>query len=621
MGLSRNTALLAFLVPLAFVTCGVGRQNILAQQTEDTHWSTAPAQITTLHVSSKVVLVDVSVTDSSGHPIRGLKASDFSLTENNKPQHIRAFDEHTQPAPGTYPPNPKLPKLGTDVFTNYTPVPPSGSLTIVLLDMLNTPFREQSIVRAQLLTFLNSVPPDQRVAIFGLTDHLLLLQGFTSNPEVLKVALKKSSQSQLSRMLDDAANGTQVAAGAEANPDLYGNDPGTIQTLQALRDLETEVAGIQQQIRTQDTLDAIDLLARYLSGMSGRKNILWFSSSFPSAITFNDTGDGSALTVASGLENQIKRTTNLLSACQAAIYPIDAEGLSGPGIYSASGSRSSKGAAQAINLSNAFQSTATGHASMSALAQDTGGQAFFNTNGLKEAAAKAMEVGSNFYSLAYTSADKTADGGFRRIDVKIAGKQYHLAYRSGYYADKPGLPSAAEDAPQAFVPKSGTLSAALMRGAPNPTEILFKVRAQPARSDEATPAPGNDVDARVHGPFRRYLIDFGADIHNVEAQPLPDDLHHLSMEFVTLVYDQDNAVINSVSNTIAGNFPKDSYQQALKTGMKFSQVVSIPVKGEYTLRVAVRDTLSNRLGTVEIPVARLVEIPADTAPAPTPAKP
>jgi len=599
-----------FLLSFPAFLAGAGQSSIASPQPEKVEGQNT----STIHISSKLVLVDVSVTDSHGNFVRNLKASDFSLTEDNKPQAIRFFEEHTQPAPGSYPSSPKLPKLGPDIFTNYTPVPPSGALTVLLLDMLNTPFRDQSIVRDEMLKFLKTAPPDQRIAIFGLSDHLILLQGFSSDPDVLKKALQASSRGQLSRLLDNPANGIQVTAGEEANADQYGDDLSTQQALQNLQALETQLAGVQQQVRTEETLDALDLLARYLSGMNGKKNILWFSAAFPTGISFNDTGEGNAVDVAGDLEALIKRTTNLLATAQVAIFPIDAEGLAVPGNYSAAGGRP----ATAQGVANGFQQTATAHTAMTDLAEDTGGHAYFNTNGLAEAAADAIDFGSNFYTLSYSPTNKSTDGYYRHIAVQVDGKKYRLSYRRGYYTDKPDQ-DPTENAADPQVPMAGSLAAALMRGAPNPTEIIFKLRAQPLKGSQETPPPGNDIDlTKVKGPFRSYRIDYSADLHNVQMQELPGDIHHFSLEFVVIVYDQDNDMINSTTNTITGDLPAERYLNDLKSGFKFQRAISIPIKGRYTMRVAVHDKLGNHLGTVEIPVSQLVEIPADSTPSAKP---
>jgi len=101
-------------------------------------------------------------------------------------------------------------------------------------------------------------------------------------------------------------------------------------------------------------------------------------------------------------------------------------------------------------------------------------------------------------------------------------------------------------------------------------------------------------------------------------QELPGDIHHFSLEFVVIVYDQDNDMINSTTNTITGDLPAERYLNDLKSGFKFQRAISIPIKGRYTMRVAVHDKLGNHLGTVEIPVSQLVEIPADSTPSAKP---
>src|SRR5258708_1421056 len=78
----------------------------------------APAtQAPTIHTQSRIVIVDVVVTDSKGKPVHDLKQPDFKLLEDNQPQTIRHFDEHAAAPPGTQP-TPQ-PKMAPNTFTNF----------------------------------------------------------------------------------------------------------------------------------------------------------------------------------------------------------------------------------------------------------------------------------------------------------------------------------------------------------------------------------------------------------------------------------------------------------------------------------------------------------------------
>ncbi|HLK32098.1 MAG TPA: hypothetical protein VKT29_03350, partial [Terriglobales bacterium] len=51
----------------------------------------------TFRTFSELVLVNVTVRDRKGNPVRGLTANDFTVLEDGKPQHVASFDvENTE---------------------------------------------------------------------------------------------------------------------------------------------------------------------------------------------------------------------------------------------------------------------------------------------------------------------------------------------------------------------------------------------------------------------------------------------------------------------------------------------------------------------------------------------
>ena len=82
-----------------------------------------------------------------------------------------------------------LPDLPPNIFTNIPRVKPVDSVTVLLLDSLNTPLADQSFVRGQLMKYLKTVQPGRRVAIFTLGTRLRFVEGFSDDPAVLAAAL------------------------------------------------------------------------------------------------------------------------------------------------------------------------------------------------------------------------------------------------------------------------------------------------------------------------------------------------------------------------------------------------------------------------------------------------
>jgi VWFA-related protein len=575
--------------------------------------ATEPAA--TIRANANLVVVDVVVTDARQNPVHQLTAADFTILENGHAETIKTFEEHIS---GEAAKLPTLPKLDSGTFTNYSPTPITGTLNILLLDMLNTPMKDQSFVRDQVLKYLKDYHPGTRIAIFGLTTQLRLLQGFTSDPELLRAALNgRKGAAKGSPLLNDPMSGDAPGADdplMDAATDAFGNSPDGATMLANLQQFQAEQQSFQLQLRARYTLDAFNQLGRYLSRLPGRKNLIWFSGSFP--INILPDGDlQNPFSVVASSEDEFRETTNLLSRSQVAVYPIDARGLMPLPMLSASNSGSKYARnpnAFAKDNAKFFEQTAAEHGTMTQLAEATGGKAFVNTNGLTEAVEKAVESGSNYYTLAYTPTSREWKGDYRKIQIKLARQGLTLAYRRGYYADDPSAPvrkSEPKSAGADHAP-SNAMRAAMLRGGPDPTEIIFEASVRPSLADvEQTLAPGNKGNAKLAGPYRRYTVHFAADPKDVNCAATPDGVHHCVLEFVTFVYDTDGALLNSQANGIKADIPAARYAAMLHGGIQFRQEISVPVKGEVYLRIGIHDVTTDRVGAVELPVSAVSKLP------------
>ena len=569
----------------------------------------AATGVATIHARTNLVVVDVVVTDSKKNPIHGLQKSDFTLMEDGKPQVIRNFEEHTEvPLSATAVVAPE--KLPAGLFTNKSAAPANGPVNVLLLDYLNTPVIAQANARKQLIDFLDKAPAGTRIAIFGLTTHLIMLQGFTSDMSVLKAALtSKKGTAQVSDILTDAVNGGPM--GTTAFADAFGPVGGDI-TQQMVDDLvrtDAQITSEEQNNRSLYTLYAFDQLARYLVGIPGRKNVIWFSAGFPLDVQPNiDEADPNDSVVRN--DDAVRKTDNLLTRAQVAMYPVDCRGIQTDPTFSVTNTMDSgSDGISAATASAAFQTqTAQEHGTMEAMAADTGGEAFYNTNGLTQAVTKAVQEGSNYYTLTYSPVNLQWDERFRTIKVKVAEPNVQLTYRNGYYAIDPTDRNRvnAQGAATALV-QTNTMSAAMLHGGPDPAEIVFKVRVRPSSAPpQATVLQSNqsnpDPKLKIEGPFKQYGVDLVPDAHSVTCRVGADGNHHCVLEVWTFIYNTNGDKLITASNRLFRRMTPAEYNQLLSGGMAFHQQISVPVRGQYFLRTAIHDMVSDNVGAVEIPI-------------------
>src|SRR5712664_3956054 len=146
--------------------------------------ATADVPSITIRANTRLVVVDVVVTDKKGQPVTGLKPDDFTLEENGKKQRIAVFVPPgvvNQVAPTPAPPG---------VLSNHPEnLRPAGVPTMLLLDAANSAYKDQAYARSQMLKYVQEqANSGQRMAVVTLTDQLRVLQQFTSDPQVLMTA-------------------------------------------------------------------------------------------------------------------------------------------------------------------------------------------------------------------------------------------------------------------------------------------------------------------------------------------------------------------------------------------------------------------------------------------------
>jgi VWFA-related protein len=489
----------------------------------------------TLHANTRLVVVDVVATDSKGHAVQDLKAEDFTLLEDGKPQKISGF---TFEGPGTAAVRTEQVQLPPSVISN-APKFQTNSLNVILFDAINGDFAEHAYAKSELLKFLNSAALDRPVAMFAMQDQLKLLHDFTTDNKVLVSAITKYKPP--SEVISTDTMESRISAFSSQGA------------------FHTSDGGIE------NTLNQLNALAKTLAGYPGRKNLIWLSESFPLSLVPEQVNRANNKSITQGPDaldiaqmtpppksyaELVKKVTDSLMAAQVAVYAVDAGALSKDNHLSA-------------------------QITMEQMADGTGGKAFRNSNNLALNLKTSMEDGSIFYTLGYYPDNKKWDGKFRTIQVKSTRPGLTLRHRVGYYAlDPEKLNKENSDA------VAENFSRSLELDAPAATQVVFQAHVVPPSANS-----------------KKVMVTFHIDPGTMAFEHKEGGMETARMSCTVWAYGKDKDKPTMSSGTVSANLRAGEFQQIMQQHFLPCDRELDLKPGAYTLRMGVLDRTTNKMGT------------------------
>ena len=390
----------------------------------------APAQTpkATFKSGLDLVVVNVVVRDKNGKVVRGLKREDFVVMEDGKAQAVTSFDfEEIE--------NASLPAMDVQTVLGSIAQPAVPGASPKPADVEARPIADMKDRRLIVLFYdLGAMQSDEVaravqsgrdyiekkaspadiLAVVSLTTSLAVDQDFTTDREALLAALNRLSPVEGSVAVD--------TTDAETAPDT-GN-------AFVADDTEFNI------FNTDRRLDALRSIADVLAGIEQKKSIIYFSGGITQ----------------SGMDNQAAVRTLVDRAVRAnvSIYAADTRGLAALPAGGDAGTASVRGtgAFSGRGMSRQRESFSAAQDTLTTIAEDTGGKAFFDVNEFSGVFDKVVEDTSSYYLLGYTSTNPAQDGRFRRIRVQLKQPGLKLEFRSGYYAPRDFAHSGRDDREQ-----------------------------------------------------------------------------------------------------------------------------------------------------------------------------
>ena len=263
-----------------------------------------------------------------------------------------------------------------------------------------------------------------------------------------------------------------------------------------------------------------------------------------------------------------------------AVYPIDARGLT---IY--------------FNRQMWHQQVL-----MNETARATGGQAFYNTNGLLETASHILSSDGSFYTLTYAPHDFHFDNKWHKVRVALNVKGYQLSYRRGYFAD--GSSGSAEQ-PQKptirirLLPTGEKIELPEARSGP----IIFQARVLPASDPAVASEPAAAASAEAPSPKKGsvpYSIRYSFPV-NVLTQQIVDGKPKAIIGVAAVVLNGDGRAVDRKAERVTFALNGDAVRLHPDAHVVFDQRLNLR-KGDQYLQLAVWDMTSGRFGTLQVPL-------------------
>jgi VWFA-related protein len=560
----------------------------------------------TIKTTVRQVLVDVVVTDRKNHPITGLQREDFYALEDGVPQRILYFEAHSPLADAPAEKSVERPNLPANTFANSSGANKYSPLNVLLYDLLNTPLTDQPFAHREIVRFLQNRTGGGRFAIFVLSDTLHLLQGFTDDERQLVAAMQGKEARPHSTLFYQASGDASNASEQFAEGAAFANDSAAQNMAGRLQHMEELSRRFFVERRIEKTIGAFAEIANFLSGLPGRKNLIWLSGSFPANIfPGNDPLD--VFGAWAGNRRDLKQVADLLTVGQVAVYPVDIRGLTTDPFFDASANYRSPADFYREHMNFILQIAAE-QDTMDQIAQDTGGHAFYNTNGLSDAIATSTEDGANYYTLSYAPSNTNFNGRLRKIRIHLIHSNYHLTYRHSYLADDRVMEQNAAHAPT-------MMQVALRRGAPLAQELSLRVHITPLGKPK--PATKEEIAELAQYPafasrkkgavpkVQRYSIDYALEGSQISLETAGDSGPRARFEVLCGSYDAESRTmfayrspLERVSEVTADEIRKEEF--------RMRHTVEIPSEAAW-LRVAVHDLIGDRIGSVEIPLPLVPE--------------
>jgi VWFA-related protein len=414
---------------------------LLAAQVSGQNQKPDQKAIDVVRVETGLVQTDVTVLDKNRRFVKGLKSNQFRLQVNHKPREILFFEPVVA---GSVNEDARLAAArgrssGSEARSF---VADRGRTIYFYLDDYHLSAKSTQHTRELLTQFVNQIKtPEDEITIVTATGQL----GFLEQPARDNVVLQKAI-ARFDHKSFTSTDAERTPMSEHQARSIVANDRRTMDYFVEQLQKETTVArprGPALQTRSRTQIEAVvlsraraivDQLAAYTAtSLLGLDRLMRASAAVPDRKILFLISDGFLLDKQQVTEQAQQQISDAAARSGTVIYAIDATGLSS----------GSPNAATRLTFDNTGRLMSTNLAGLNAaqqplfaLAVDTGGRAFLNTNTTITVVEEALQETAEYYLLAWRpEEDELRSGKYQTIDLNIVDQpDFHVRVRNGFMA-------------------------------------------------------------------------------------------------------------------------------------------------------------------------------------------
>ena len=543
----------------------------------DTNDQDQPIKMTTTLVEVRAV-----VTDKQGQPVRDLKQEDFEVVENKQPQEISFFSQITvglgvsNPTAGA--PQPTAGAAPSAVPSRVDNAQRPVRSIVLFVDNLHLSDSSLILSKQTLKRFITEkLTNDDLVAVMTSGGTLGLFSQFTRDRRILQTAVDKIGARGINRQsLFSPYLAAQIEIG---NRDAMNFGIQILQQEESLmgdrRMMEGIASGRARQILSEATyqrrvtLATLKALTDRMADLPGQRLIVALSDGFTLSDSSGrpDTGD-------------LNTVTSKAAVSGVVIYTIDAKGLEPPALFDAS-LRGPIGSNASWFVNG---SSRDAEDSLNALAKDTGGETFLNTNDLVGAVRKAVDNNGLYYALGYYPLNDEQTTKFRKITVRVRNHpEYNVRAQQGYL---PSVLAKERKSNEAKNPQQRLAEAAVAPLAFTDIGIFTTADFIETEKDAAQVT----LQVFIEGSKLQYRNE--------------KERHHFALEMISLIFDASGKNVKSETTNIQTALLPEKFERSRQLGYRYLRRIELK-PGTYQVRVGVREVATGKVGSA----AALVQVP------------